>query len=267
MSGLTIPAFSWKGQILDTIQTATLVGVGVFGGAWNAIAGGATLLTFPALMVLGLPPMTANATNYLALLPSNAAALPAYRGELRGLGRALPPLLAVSGLGAMLGSALLVISDPELFVMLIPFLILFATILFAFGNRLREQLLRLVGETRSRTLIFAALFVFSIYGGYFGAGLGIILLAITQMLGFSDFHVANSIKNLLATSFTILSIVVFGVGGLIAWPEAIAMMAGSAIGGYAGGRLARQINPANLRGAVIMFGLILSVVYFARTFR
>jgi len=251
---------------MDAAQIAILVGVGLVGGVWNAIAGGATLFTFPALMAMGLPPVVANATNYLALLPSNAAALPAYREELRGLGRTLLPLLVVSGLGAILGSLLLLISNPDVFVTLIPFLILFATILFASGDALRRWLLSIAGEARSNNLVYAALFISSIYGGYFGAGLGFILLAIAQIMGFSDFHVANSIKNLLATSFTILSILVFGIGGLIAWPEAMTMMVGSTVGGYLGGRFAKRVNQKVLRVLVIAFGVLLSLVYFVRTF-
>ncbi len=245
-------------------EITILVGIGLGGGLWNAIAGGASLLTFPALMATGLPPVVANATNFLALLPSNAAALPAYLPELRSVGRALWPLLIVSGLGAVLGSVLLLISDPRVFVILIPFLILSATALFAFGDGLRRQLVALMGDENGNLLVYVMLFGSSIYGGYFGAGLGIILLAIAQIMGFSDFHIANSIKNLLATSFTILSILVFGAGGLIAWPEAAAMMAGSTLGGYFGGRLAKLVNQGLLRGAVIAFGVILSLAYFAR---
>ncbi|MEM7176432.1 MAG: sulfite exporter TauE/SafE family protein [Pseudomonadota bacterium] len=251
---------------MDTSQAVILVILGLLGGIWNAIAGGATLFTFPALMAAGLPPVVANATNYLALLPSNAAALPAYREELRGLGRQLLPLVLVSGLGAITGSVLLLVSDPELFIVLIPFLILFATGLFAFGETLRAALLKMAGRNAGSLAIYSALFLSSIYGGYFGAGLGIILLAISQLMGFSDFHIANSIKNLLATSFTVLSILVFGIGGLIAWPQAIAMMVGSTIGGYAGGRLAKRVNTRYLRAGVIVFGLLLSAVYFVRTF-
>jgi uncharacterized protein len=251
---------------MDIAQIAILVGIGLIGGIWNAIAGGATLFTFPALMAVGLPPIVANATNYLALLPSNAAALPAYREELRGLGKTLLPLLVVSGLGAITGSLLLLVADPDIFIILIPFLILLATLLFASGEALRRWLLSVAGEANSNKLVYAALFVSSIYGGYFGAGLGIILLAIAQIMGFSDFHVANSIKNLLATSFTILSILVFGIGGLIAWPEAMVMMVGSTVGGYIGGRYSKKFNPQILRWLVIAFGLLLSIVYFVRTF-
>ncbi|MEM7669199.1 MAG: sulfite exporter TauE/SafE family protein [Pseudomonadota bacterium] len=251
---------------MDIVYSLILVAIGFVGGVWNAIAGGATLFTFPALMAAGLPPVVANATNYLAMLPSNAAALPAYRTELRGLGRTLVPLVLVSGLGAVAGSWLLLVSDPEVFVDLIPFLILVATVLFASGDTLRRNLLSFAGRSKGTLVVYLALFLSSIYGGYFGAGLGIILLAIAQILGFSDFHVANSIKNLLATSFTILSILVFGVGGLIAWPEAITMMIGSSAGGYLGGRYGKLLDQKILRVAVIAFGFLLSAVYFVRTF-
>lgn len=251
---------------MNASQILILASIGFVGGIWNAIAGGATLFTFPALMAVGLPPVVANATNYLALLPSNAAALPAYREELRKLGKRLLPLVVVSGLGALAGSMLLIVSDPEFFVVLIPFLILLATLLFAFGDRLRRKLLGHFGETGSGVILYAALFVSSVYGGYFGAGLGVILLAIAQFMGFSGFHMANSIKNLLAVSFTLLSVLVFGIGGLIAWPEASTMMAGSLLGGYAGGRLAKRVHTRYLHGAVIVFGFVLSGVYFARTF-
>lgn len=113
-----------------------LIVVGIIGGAWNAIAGGATLFTFPALMAAGLPPVVANATNYLAMLPSNAAALPAYSRELKGVGSQIWPLLIVSGMGAITGSMLLLLSKEALFEVLIPFLILAATVMFALGSRI-----------------------------------------------------------------------------------------------------------------------------------
>ncbi|MEM9144908.1 MAG: sulfite exporter TauE/SafE family protein [Pseudomonadota bacterium] len=240
---------------------ALLLGVGLIGGVWNAVAGGATLFTFPALMVVGLPPVVANATNYLGLLPSNAAAMAAYRSELRALGPSLLPLAVLSGLGAAIGSALLLVSEPETFIALVPALLLIATLLFAFGEPIRRGLLRLAGAARAGSAACTVLFLASIYGGYFGAGLGIILLAIAQVLGHTEFHKANSLKNLLATNFTLISIAIFGVGGLIDWPAAFAMMLGSTAGGYFGGRWARHVNPQILRHLVIGFGLVLSAAY------
>lgn len=246
--------------------TVFLLVTSLLGGFWNAIAGGASLFTFPALMIAGLPPIVANATNYLAMLPSNAAALAPYRHELAGFGKLITPLLIASGLGALVGSILLLLSEQSMFEILIPFLILFATLLFAFGDRLRTQMLNIMNRKSADGVLYIALFLFSIYGGYFGAGLGIVLLAIVQIMGYSPFHVANSLKNLLATFFTIVSICIFGLGGIIAWPEALIMMTGSTLGGYLGGRYSRYIREDYLRGVVIIFGLVLTAVYFERLF-
>ena len=248
------------------LEIAVLLGVGLVGGVWNAIAGGATLFTFPALMFVGLPPLVANATNYLGLLPSNAAALLAYGPQLRRLSAQLIPLVLISGFGATLGAVLLLFSDPAAFMVLVPFLILTATLLFALGEPLRRLLSRLAGQSNATLVAFSFLFLSSIYGGYFGAGLGIILLAIAQVMGHSDFHDANCIKNLLATSFTLISIAIFGIGGLIDWSAAGLMVLGSSLGGYAGGRWAKNLNQNLLRTAVIGFGLILSVTHFWRVF-
>jgi len=252
--------------IMDWISAGFLVAVGVVGGVWNAVAGGATLFTFPALMAAGLPPVVANATNYLALLPSNAAALPAYRDELRRMGPALWPLVCVSGAGAAAGSLLLMVSTPSVFLNLVPVLILVATALFAFGEAVRAALLRALGHGRGDRAIRLLLFVASVYGGYFGAGLGIILLAVAQMLGYSRFNQANALKNLLATSFTVISIVLFGVGGLIDWPTAALVMLGSTAGGFAGARIAKRVNERYLRIAVVAFGLVLSAVFACRQY-
>lgn len=243
-----------------------LVSVGLIGGIWNAIAGGATLFTFPALMAAGLSPVVANATNFLGLLPSNAAALAAYKDELRRAGPVLVKLSLISGAGAATGSVLLLVSDPRTFMVLVPFLLSAATLLFAFGDKMRAAFLRFAGPSRTSFMAGILLFVVSIYGGYFGAGLGIILLAIAQVIGSTDFHEANSVKNLLATNFTIISIAVFGAGGLIEWSAALPMMAGSSAGGYLGGRWAKRVNQRILRKMVVGFGTILSGVYFWRTF-
>lgn len=251
---------------MDFTNLAILLCVGLIGGAWNAIAGGATLFTFPALMAAGLPPVVANATNFLGLLPSNAAALMAYKEELRNGGVLLVKLSVVSGAGAAAGSVLLLVSDPQTFLFLVPFLLLAATLLFALGEPMRRAFVRLAGESHSSPAVYVVLFLVSIYGGYFGAGLGIILLAIAQIIGHSDFHAANSMKNLLATNFTIISIVIFGFGGLIDWTAAIVMMAGSTVGGYAGGQWARSVNQRLLRIMVVGFGVLLSLVYFWRIF-
>jgi len=193
-------------------------------------------------------------------------ALASYRHELVGFGKSIIPLLIVSGLGALVGSILLLLSEESMFEILIPFLILLATWLFAFGGRLRTRMLDSMKKESAEGLLYVVLFLVSIYGGYFGAGLGIVLLAIVQVMGYSPFHVANSLKNLLATFFTIVSICIFGLGGIIAWPEALVMMTGSTLGGYLGGRYSKHIREDYIRVGVIGFGLLLTAVYFLRLF-
>ena len=251
---------------MTVLTVIALLLVGFVGGVWNAVAGGATLFTFPALIAMGLPPIIANATNYLALLPSNMAALPAYWPELKSVGRALLPMTLCSTLGAIVGAYLLSVSDPSLFLFLIPFLILIATLLFAFGDKLRAKLIETFEVSASRYIIFAFLFIASIYGGYFGAGLGIILLAVAQFLGYSQFNTANAIKNYLASAFSLASIAIFGVAGLIDWSFAAVVMIGSTTGGYFGGHFAKHVNELCLRGFVICFGVILTIVYFVKYF-
>lgn len=251
---------------MDWTTLTLLLGAGLFGGAWNALAGGATLLTFPMLIALGLRPEVANATNFLALLPSNAAALPAYRRELQGIGPSIILIAVVTCLGGAAGSLLLLWSPGQTFSNLIPYLVLGATLLFWFGADVNRFLTERLpsGSAAGLIVLYVLLFCFCIYGGYFGAGLGVILLAVMTVIGFSEFHVANALKNLLATLLTIVSILIFGVGGLIAWPEACAMMAGSTAGGYLGAKYGRKVNQQILRWLLIIFGLTLSAYYFVR---
>lgn len=235
--------------------------IGFIGGVLNAVAGGSSLITFPALMVVGLPPVVANATNFMGLIASNAAALPAYRHELRELVPKIIPLIGLACIGGLVGALLLLVSDPSVFIALIPFLILFATLMFAFGDQMRAWLDKLLA---GRALGLIILFFAAVYGGYFGAGLGIILLAVVQLFGFHDYNQANAIKNLLGTLFSVISIVIFGFGGLINWPYAAVMVVGSTIGGYSGGILAKRFDNSTLRKALIIYGLLLSGIYFLR---
>ena len=237
--------------------------IGFIGGVLNAVAGGSSLITFPALMAMGLPPVVANATNFFGLIASNAAALPAYRRELREVIPQIIPLLLLSGVGGLVGALLLLVSDPQVFIALIPFLILFATLMFAFGDKVKTFLDQLhAGHALGLTILFLS----AIYGGYFGAGLGIILLAVVQIFGFREYNQANAIKNLLGTFFSVISILIFGFGGLINWPYAAVMVVGSTIGGYSGGIMAKRFDNTTLRKALIIYGLLLSGIYFLRNF-
>ena len=241
-----------------------LFATGVAAGALNAVAGGATFFTFPALILSGLPPLVANATNFVALVPSNFAALPAYRSELNALGKALVAPLAVGGAGGLLGALALVGLGGDLFATAVPYLMGCATFIFAAAPRIRRSL-----ERRSRPPeaggglgALLLLFAFSVYGGYFGAGLGQIVLAALVLAGYDDFHVANALKNGVIAAISLPCLAVYGFSGAVSLPHAIAMMLGAAIGGYLGGAVSKRLPQKALRTAVIVFGAFLTVYYF-----
>lgn len=236
-------------------------------GAINAIAGGGTLLTFPALFAaLGTSAgasVMANATSTVALVPGSLAAIWGYRRELAPVRRWVLLLAVPSLAGGFIGSAL-VIARPESFKMAVPWLILTAALLFA----VQPLVAHVTGIGRPRTQIswrgvlgaVVLQFLIAIYGGYFGAGIGILMLAAYGMLGFSNIHQANAIKNLNALFINGIAAVLFIVKGLIDnWPITLLMAVGSVFGGYAGAGIARRIGQKNVRRLVILIGLTLAV--------
>lgn len=237
--------------------------IGTIGGSISAIAGGSGLITFPALLSLGLPPTVANATNFVSVLLGNLSALPAYAREIRQY-RDTAIKMVVSGcLGGALGSVLLLLTNDGQFMTLVPWLILMATLLLAFGNRARDWLSHSESPITPDSLTaYILVFIVSIYGGYFGAGLGVILLAALAFVGLKDFHEANALKNVTNSVVGILGVVIFWFNDLISWSHAIPMMLGSATGGYLGIRLAKFIPAAWLSKAVIALGFVLTVYYF-----
>lgn len=234
---------------------------GIVGGGVNAIAGGGTFFTFPAMIAAGLDPLTANASNAVAIYPGHAAAVPAYRDELRYAGRALIRRSVVVAAGGLVGAALLINTGSVVFSALVPWLLLAATLVFAFGPALGSAAAKL--RVRSAWFIGSIEFLFAVYGGYFGAGLGVLLMAALMIVGIRDLQMANAQKNWLATIITTISVAVFASAGLVAWPQTVAVLFGALIGGYGGARLARRIPARVLRIVVICVGLALSGYYFA----
>ncbi len=252
---------------MSLIEILVLLAGGMAAGGVNAIAGGATLLSFPILLSVGLPPTVANASNFVAVLPGNAAALPAYRKELKALGRQVWVFTAISLVGSAVGSGLLLASSDALFLDIIPFLIFAATIMYAFGARFNGWLARwpeVAQAMKSGWIGKTVLFAFSIYSGYFGAGAGVIVLSVLAIMGFSNFHQANALKNFTLAAVTLLGVIIFAFGGLISWPHALVMMAGATIGGYSVASIAHKVPQAWLKNFVIAFGLFLSVYYLFR---
>lgn len=243
-----------------------LVAAGFVAGGVNALAGGATLLTFPVLMAAGLPPTVANASNFVAVLPGNAAAIPAYAKELRNNRQEALKLVTAGLAGGAVGCGLLMISTDNFFLEIVPWLILTATLLYAFGGRINEYVTVRTGGTALAAGFpgYCLMFMFSIYGGYFGAGLGVITLAVLKIMGYLDFHDANALKNLTNTAVSVLGIILFSIGGLISWPEALVMMVGAAVGGYTSAYYARRISQTLLTNAVVILGFCLSIYYFLK---
>ena len=248
-----------------TLETALLLFItGLACGAINAISGGSSLLSFPVLISTGLPANIANASNFLATMPGYAAAIPFYRKEFKQIKSALFSILLAGLLGAITGSLLLLVSSSDFFVRLTPYLLLSATLLYAFGNKIHQlvmkhwQGLALKNGKSGQFLVYA----FSIYGGFFGAGMGIIMFSLLRIMGYSDFHQANAIKNLMITLMSLISVAIFIFGGLIAWPEALIIMLGSGIGGYQMVKYAHKVSQTWLSYFIIMLGLGFSLYYF-----
>jgi len=243
----------------------------VLGGALNAVAGGGTFLTFPALIFLGVPPVNANATSTVALWPGQWASVAAYRRELVRHERSLVVVLATASMSGGLAGSLLLLNTPQTtFLRLIPYLLLAATLLFAFGRNVTVLVMaraRTQHTTHDKPLlaIWIAQFFMAVYGGYFGAGLGILMLAAFVALGIDDLQEANALKTLLAACINGVAVVVFVVSGIVYWPQAIVMLIGAIVGGYGAASMARRIDPKWLRAFVIAVGLSMTVAFFLRT--
>jgi uncharacterized membrane protein YfcA len=234
---------------------------GTVGGLCNAVAGGGTLFTFPALLAAGVPPAMANATSAVSIWPGHAASLLGYRAELGRHREQLCSSLPVVCIGAIAGAVLLILTGDAPFDRLLPCLILLATSTFAFGPHLRTTLeRRRLGQLPSWR-VTGAKFLLALYGGYFGAGLGIMLMAILALQGPRDVQEANAVKNALATVVTSIAVVLFIATGSVAWAQGSAVLLGSLVGGYVGARLARWLPQRAMRWTIVGFGLV-SAAYF-----
>ncbi len=231
-------------------------------GVLNTIAGGGTFLTFPALVYAGLPPVPANATSAVAVFPGYLAGALGFRRELRSLDRGL--LRRAAGatlLGGLMGSLLLLLSTDAAFAAVVPFLLGFATLAFAFGDRLQAWARR--QATLSARNPLGAVLV-GIYGGYFNGGLGIVLLALLSLQGMRDLDQMNGLKNGLSFLLSAISVAIFALAGLVSWPEAAVMMLASTTGGYLGAPLARALPRRAVRGLVILVGAGMSALFLLR---
>jgi uncharacterized protein len=244
-------------------DVALLVAAAGAAGAVNAVAGGGSLISFPALLAAGYPALPANVTNAVAVLPGYLGGSVGYRRELRGQGRAARALGATSVAGAAAGAALLITTPASVFERVAPVLILAACALLAVQPRLARALERRRGGGERRTHPLHALaFLAAVYGGYFGAGLGVMLLAVLGLFLDEDLQRVNALKGLLSLVIGAVTALSFAVFGPVAWDAAALMAAASLAGGHAGVGVARRLPPELLRWGIVLAGTAVAVVLF-----
>lgn len=233
-------------------------------GMLNALAGGGSFLTFPALVYAGIPPVSANATSAVAVFPGYMGAAAGFRQELLDFDRPqLRRYLSLAVIGGLIGSLLLLITSNAVFSAVVPWLLLFATLVFAFGQQITRWLTAM--DSSLHTAETPILLAVSIYGGYFNGGLGIILLAAFITFGMQDLHLMNGLKNGLSLVLSTVSVITFSVAGIVHWPQALVMMAATTAGGYIGALVAKAMPPRLLRTIIVLIGLIMTVIFFSRS--
>jgi uncharacterized membrane protein YfcA len=246
---------------MDALTAFFLTGTGFVGGIITAVVGGSSIICFPAMLAAGLPPIVASASNTVAVVPASLIAAYSDTGRTPTWSTEVLGLALVGFVGSALGAMLLVTLPSTVFVAVVPVLIAVATLLFAFGERLKTSGWRAWTE-RSRSVSKPLLFApVAIYGGYFGAGMGVMTLAILGVSGSDDHRATNALKNLLNVLANVVAIGIYIVHGLVAWPETTAMMAGALVGGFVGGRSMRFLPAQLFRALVVGMGAILTVVF------
>ena len=239
-------------------------------GAVNALAGGGTLITFPTLTALGIPPVAANITSTVSLFPGYFGATWAQRRDLKGQGIRMRYVLPAAVVGGLCGGILLLLSGEKIFKQLVPFLILFAALLLALAEPLRKRLAKNRasenGSSPHYLIAVPAIILASIYGGYFGAGLSVIVLAFLALIFEDSLTRLNALKQSIAFATNSAAAIFFLFSGLVNWGVAAVMAASALLGGIAGGKLAGRVNPTALRWIVVSIGVIISIIFFIQTF-
>ncbi|TCZ64043.1 sulfite exporter TauE/SafE family protein [Roseicella aquatilis] len=240
-----------------------LIAAGLLAGAMNAAAGGGSFVSIPAMVFVGLPSVAANASSTVALLPGTLASAWAWRRDFRALEGTSPRVMAAISLaGGLVGATLLLTTPERAFDALLPWLLLTGTLAFAFGRQLGTALRRRVRIGPGTVL--AAQVILSIYAGYFGGGVGIMMMAVWSLLGEADIKAMSAARTLLVSAANAVAALCFALAGPMRWPETAALAAGAVVGGYVGAVVARRIPGPWLRGFVILFGAAMTFVFFRR---
>lgn len=243
-----------------------LIAAGFAAGILNAVAGGGTFLSFPALIWAGVPPIMANATATFSAMPGYIGSAWAFRHDLRAQGAlSLRAIIFLGILGGLLGAFLLLVTSTQAFSALVPWLLLLATAVFAAGPMLLRWVTHKGGTGPGWILSIALVLSVTVYGGYFNGGLGIMLLAVFGLIGFTDLNTMNGLKTLVSAVISVVSVATYIAAGLIDWRFLLPMAVATAIGGYVGAAMARKItNPALLRAFITLVGLAMTVAFFLR---
>ncbi|MBV8896625.1 MAG: sulfite exporter TauE/SafE family protein [Acidobacteriaceae bacterium] len=238
-----------------------LIAAAFAAGGLNSVAGGGSFLTFPSLVLAGVPAVVANASNTVALVPGAMASVFGYRQDIRRLAdKRLKAWFIVSLSGGAVGAALLLFTPDTTFRRVAPWLLLFATLLFAFGGQVSVALRGKLHS--SQALMLTVLFPIAVYGGYFGGGIGIMILAAFRLYGLTDIHGMNGVKSILGGSLNAIAALIFICAHQVDWRPTLVMMAAAIAGGYTGPMIARRMNPAIIRGIVIAVGAAMTIYFF-----
>jgi uncharacterized protein len=242
-----------------------LVLAGLLAGTMNAVAGGGSFVSFPVMVLVGLPPIAANATSTVALFPGTLASTWAYRQDLSGIaGIGLKVLMPISLIGGLIGAILLLVTPGGAFDLVIPWLLLLATLTFLGGRHLGDWLRRYVRIGRGAFL--AIQFILSIYGGYFGGAIGLMMMAVWTLIDTTELKMMAPTRTLLVSVTNGSAVLCFAVAGAVRWPEMLAMMVSAVAGGYYGARFARHLPPLVLRWFVVVLSATVTVGFFLRRY-
>lgn len=237
------------------------IGAAFLAGAMNSVAGGGSFLSFPALIFAGVPSIPANATNNAAMWVGTIGGARGYWVDVKPHKKMLYSVLAVSSVGALIGACLLLLTPAATFNRLIPWLLLFATAVFALSPLLTKKH---EGNPEHQGWQLIVQFVVSVYGGYFGAGMGILMLAVLSFSGLPSFNATNGMKNVLSVAINGMALIPFVIARVVDWPVALPMCVMALLGGYFGAKFFRRIPARAARGIVITIGVVMTIVFFVR---
>ena len=249
---------------MSLAEASLLATAALFAGALNAVAGGGSFLTFPALVFSGVPPLIANATSTAAVWPGAVASSLGYRAELKDESALAARLGLVSALGGVLGAVGVIGTPQAVFVAVLPLLLLVATLVFTFGDVLRRRL-EAWGSPPVAAVV-GAQFLVAAYGGYFGGGMGLMMLALFSLLGPKHLHAMNALKSVLGVAINATALLTFIVAGKVDWPRAALMAVASTAGGYLGASVARRVPAAKAKRFVVALGWLMTALFFGRTY-